>query len=90
MSFDSEAFESIRLKMGEAKTDDQQNDLYIHLTKVFDRIQSHNKFDAYSKFEQISQLIKLTNLNIKDPKPDHTLTQTCGKSQAALDFIEKS
>lgn len=45
-------------------------DLYTHLTEVFNRIVMHHPYDAFEKFEEISHLIKLTHLKIKDPKQD--------------------
>ena len=40
---------------------------YTHLTEVFNRIMMHHPYDAFDKFEEISHLIKLTHLKIKDP-----------------------
>jgi hypothetical protein len=39
------------------------NDLYSHLTEVFNRIMKHHASDAYDKFEEISTLVKRTHLN---------------------------
>ena len=44
-------------------------DLFSHITEVVNRIIASHKYDAYQKFEEISMLIKKTQLNIKNPKP---------------------
>lgn len=48
-------------------------DLYTHLTEVFNRIMLHHTYDAFDKFEDISLLVKKTNLKIKDPKRDYEI-----------------
>lgn len=48
-------------------------DLYTHLTEVFNRILLHHSEDAYDKFEEISALVKQTDLKFKDPSFDHEL-----------------
>jgi hypothetical protein len=48
-------------------------DLYSHLTEVFNRILQYNPKDAYDKFEEISNLVKQTNLKFQDPKYDFEL-----------------
>ena len=48
-------------------------DLYTHLTEVFNRILLHHSEDAYDKFEEISALVKQTDLKFKDPQFDHEL-----------------
>lgn len=45
-------------------------DLYSHLTEVFNRILLHHSDDAFDKFEEISALVKSTNLKVKDPRLD--------------------
>lgn len=50
-------------------------DLYSHLTEVFNRILLHHSSDAFDKFEEISALIKQTNLKIKDPRSDAEVNQ---------------
>ena len=37
-------------------------DLYSHLSEVFNRILLYHPFDAYDKFEEISTLVKKTHL----------------------------
>ena len=49
-----------------------QQDLYNHLTEVFNRVIMHHSgsTDAYEKFEEISALVKQTHLKFKDPLKD--------------------
>ncbi len=56
-----------QLKEARDKGSTIKNDLYTHLTEVFNRIMMHHHYDAYDKFEEISLLIKQTHLKIKDP-----------------------
>jgi radial spoke head protein 4/6 len=53
-------------------------DLYSHLTEVFNRILLHHADDAYDKFEEISALVKQTDLKFKDPSFDHELNAANG------------
>lgn len=48
-------------------------DLYTHLTEVFNRVLVHASDDAYDRFEEISALVKQTDLKFKDPKNDKDL-----------------
>lgn len=66
-------------------------DLYTHLTQIFNRIILHHKFDAYEKFEEISQLIKKTYLKIQDPKRDVNaeLNPEAKEHQHHLEVIEQ-
>ena len=50
-------------------------DLYTHLTEVFNRIMMHHPYDAFDKFEEISHLVKLTHLKIKEPQHDYEVNQ---------------
>jgi len=45
----------------------------------------HHTEDAYDKFEEISALVKQTDLKFKDPKYDHEVNQVCG-AQAVTDL----
>ena len=56
-------------------------DLYTHLTEVFNRILLHHSDDAYDKFEEISALVKQTDLKFKDPATDTELNAQ-GKARA--------
>ena len=67
-------------------------DLYSHLTEVFNRILLHHTDDAFDKFEEISALVKQTNLKIKDPKFDYEVNAAHRQpvvTEAQL-WIEKS
>ena len=48
-------------------------DLFSHTTEIINRILSHHKYDAYQKFEEISLLIKKTQLNVPNPKTSDQL-----------------
>ena len=59
--------------------------MYSHLTEVFNRILMYHHEDAYDKFDEISVLVKQTNLKFKDPKRDSDLM----KSQGAQAVTER-
>jgi len=59
-----------------------QQDLYSHLTEVFNRIVEYNSGDAFEKFEEISTLVKRTRLNFKDPKRDYELSGASAEQNA--------
>jgi len=48
-------------------------DLYTHLTEVFNRVLLSQADEAFDKFEEISGLVKQTDLKFQDPKHDHQL-----------------
>lgn len=50
-------------------------DLYGHLSEVFNRIMMYHKSDAFDKFEEISALVKKTHLSFSDPKRDFELNE---------------
>lgn len=68
-----------------------QQDLYSHLTEVFNRIMMHHPEDAYDKFEDISALVKKTNFKIRDPDFDYVVNEKAGviSNKEALEFIER-
>ena len=45
------------------------------MTEVFNRILLHHPDDAFTKFEEISALVKATDLKFKDPKFDFELNE---------------
>jgi radial spoke head protein 4A len=53
-------------------------DLYTHLTEVFNRILLHHSKDAFEKFEEISALVKKTDLKFQDPKYDFEVNAEYG------------
>jgi hypothetical protein len=75
MSINEQTLERIRAQLRQAKDigGNVPQDLYSHLTEVFNRILLHHSDDAYDKFEEISALVKQTDLKFKDPKNDFEL-----------------
>lgn len=73
MSVTEQTLDRIRAQLREAHDigGNVPQDLYTHLTEVFNRILMHHSDDAYDKFEEISALVKQTDLKFKDPKHDH-------------------
>jgi len=73
-----------------------RSDLYSHLTEVFTRIIQHHPFDAFEKFEEISNLVKKNNLKITKPMNDYELNvlPAGGKhkmtNSEALNLVEKA
>lgn len=57
------------------------------MTEVFNRILLHHSDDAYEKFEEISALVKQTDLKFKDPAFDHELNAQC-KAKAVSERAE--
>ena len=72
MSVSQQTLDKIRAQLREAKDigGNVPQDLYPHLTEVFNRILMHNSDEAFDKFEEISALVKQTDLKFKDPKMD--------------------
>ena len=72
MSVSQQTLDKIRAQLREAKDigGNVPQDLYSHLTEVFNRILMHNSDEAFDKFEEISALVKQTDLKFKDPKMD--------------------
>lgn len=70
MSAESETFKDLKKTLekpqdlGAVKTD-----LFSHITEIINRILSTHKHEAYQKFEDISILIKKTQLKVKNPLP---------------------
>ena len=64
-----ETLERIRGQLREARDigGSVPQDLYTHLTEVFNRVMQHSSDDAYDKFEEISALVKQTDLKYKNP-----------------------
>lgn len=78
MSLSVETLDRIREQLREAKDvgGSAPQDLYNHLTEVFNRIMMHHQSDAFDKFEQISSLVKRTHLSFRDPKRDFEVNAT--------------
>ena len=73
MSVSTETLERIKAQLREAKDvgGNVPQDLYTHLTEVFNRILAHNPANGYDDLEEISALVKQTHLKFQDPKHDH-------------------
>ena len=58
MSNNVDVLEEIKLQLKRARDSGSciKQDLYEHLTAVFNRIMLHHPYDAYDKFEEISHL----------------------------------
>ena len=67
-------------------------DLYSHLTEVFNRILLHHSEDAYDKFEEISGMVKQKDLKFKDVKMDYEVNATLGQQKISEreQWIKKS
>ena len=84
MSISSETLDRIRSQLREATHagGSFQQDLYSHLTEVFNRIVEFNQGDAYEKFEEISTMVKRTRLSFNDPKRDFELNGAAAETHA--------
>ena len=73
MSVSIDTLERIKQQLKQARDNGStiKLDLYTHLTEVFNRIMLNHPYDAYDKFEEISLLVKQTNLKIKNPQYDY-------------------
>ena len=69
MSVGPDTLERIKAQLKEAQSTGNgvQQDLYSHLTEVFNKVIMNHPADAYDKFEEISALVKQTHLKFKDP-----------------------
>lgn len=66
----TDTFESVKTMLQRSKqVGAVKTDLFAHVTEIINRIVGHHKYDAYQKFEEISMLIKKTQLKIKNPRP---------------------
>ena len=83
MSIQEHTLDRIRNQLREPKQigGTVPQDLYSHLTEVFNRILVHHPQDAYEKFEEISALVKQTDLKFKDPKHDHEVNVAQGNQK---------
>ena len=71
----NQILDSIRAELKQSKDlgDNISTDLYSHLCEVFTRIMQHHPYDGFDKFEEISVLVKKTNIKTLDPKFDYEL-----------------
>ena len=75
-----QTLERIRNQLREAQDigGNVPQDLYSHLTEVFNRILLHHSDDAYDKFEEISGLVKQKDLKFRDVKLDSEVNASSG------------
>lgn len=89
-----QTLERIRCSLREARDigGSVPQDLYTHLTEVFNRVLVHNSDDAYDKFEEISALVKQTDLKFKDPKNDSDLNSALSAQSVSErdDWVRRS
>ena len=80
MSINEATLERIRSQLREVRDigGNVPQDLYTHLTEVFNRVLLHHADNAYDKFEEISALVKQTDLKFKDPRNDFELNAAMG------------
>ena len=94
MSVNEQTLERIRTQLREARDigGNVPQDLYSHLTEVFNRILLHHSNDAYDKFEEISGQVKQSDLKFKDVKVDNDVNASFGPeaTTARADWIKKS
>jgi len=85
MSVDSKTLERIKAQLREAQATggNVQQDLYGHLTEVFNRVIMNHPTDAYDKFEEISALVKQTHLKFKDPSKDSEVNAAHAQQKAS-------
>jgi len=69
-------------------------DVYSHLSEVLNRIMKFHPYDGFDRFEEISTLVKETNVRIENAKKDSVIN---GKSDTvsitakeALAYVEKA
>ena len=94
MSVNAETLERIKTQLRESVDigNHVPQDLYSHLTEVFNRILLHHPYDAYDKFEEISALVKKTHLKFQDPKFDYEVNaEHAPAAKSAKDiWVQKS
>jgi len=75
MSVGPDTLERIKTQLKEAQNTGHgvQQDLYSHLTEVFNKVIMNHPADAFDKFEEISALVKQTKLQFVDPRTNAQL-----------------
>jgi hypothetical protein len=89
MSVGPDTLDRIKTQLKEAQNTGHgvQQDLYSHLTEVFNKVIMNHPADAFDKFEEISALVKQTHLKFKDPQQDsevNTAHQKAAPTNAAI------
>ena len=94
MSVSEQTLDRIRAQLRDAKDigGNVPQDLYTHLTEVFNRILLHHSGDAYEKFEEISGLVKQKDLKFRDVQIDsqvNTAEEEAQRTERQL-WVQKS
>lgn len=89
------SLEAVKQQLKEQKELEGSNvktDLYAHLTEVFNRVLQYHPTDAFEKFEEISTMVKETNLKFADPRPDFEINANNNHAahQEAVALIAKA
>lgn len=66
-----------------------RDDLYSHVTEVFNRIMLHHPNDCYDRFETISMLVKHNNFKIKDAAPEKEINNRQNYKSSSQEEDEK-
>ena len=92
MSVNEQTLERIRSQLREARDigGNVPQDLYSHLTEVFNRILLHHSNDAYDKFEEISALVKQTNLKFRNTNVSQSAEAANAGDAAARAWVTRS
>jgi len=59
----------------------EAENINTHITEVFNRCMMHHKMDAFDKFEEVSSLVKKTNLKHKEAQVDYAVNTVAGISE---------
>ena len=92
-SINQETLDRIKMQLSQAKSlgGSVPQDLFSHLAEVFNRIIIYHQEDAYEKFEEISALVKQTNLKFKNPKSAGAVNSQAGERRAEVtEWVTKS
>ena len=73
-----------QLKAEKNLHDNVKSDLYKHLYQVIQQIIQYHQYDGMDKFEQVSNTVKRTNLNIKDPKFDYEINASAASGKPSM------
>lgn len=83
MSLSGETLKALSAQL--AGPEPEAASLSSHLCEVFTRCTMHNKLDAFDKFEEVSALVKKTQMRHREALPDHAVNAKAGLAGAAPD-----
>lgn len=90
MSCQLETIEGMKNRLKyEKKIGKITQDFYTHMKAIFNRVMLYHKHDSFEKFEEISQLVKRTHLDIKDPAKDVNRPKPTKKSEIVDHYISE-